>query len=284
MSTANMARTKSRRVWVPVVAVFAALALLAGASPVTAQRSEDIGQRMEREYGVLGRNTEEGRRVNERFDRAVSRMMSAINSQPETRDFRLRSAKILGGASAQKDREVNAFALPDGRVYATLGLVRSIGEHSRAEDELAFVMGHEIVHVAERHSAKQQGKATQAGLLALIISGVSRNRTVDALAGLGAAAYVSSFGRRDEYRADRGGLLTMHRAGYDLNAAATMLARLQSAGGGGGARALNGWFSSHPLTENRVKRVEEMAADIRAGRLVPDRSERDLERDDRHRH
>src|SRR5205085_1469343 len=119
------------------------------------------------------------------------------------------SAKLLGGRSDKHDKVINAFALPDGRIYVTLGLIRAIGNSSEPEDELGFVVGHEVTHVTEKHSAAQQGKAVQAGLLSILLGAVTRNKTIAQAAGVGATAYVSSFGRKDEYAADRGGLIAM---------------------------------------------------------------------------
>ncbi|MEE8166927.1 MAG: M48 family metalloprotease, partial [Myxococcota bacterium] len=51
--------------------------------------------------------------------------------------------------------EPNAFALPGGHIYVSRGLLALVND----EDELACVMGHEIVHVAKRHSAQQQAVA-----------------------------------------------------------------------------------------------------------------------------
>jgi len=238
------------------------LMLTASVSPVAAQsRGGDIGEQMEREYGVLSRNTGEGRRLNDQFDQVVDRIVDAVNArgrrQGEAGNFRLRSAKILGGRSEKHDQVVNAFALPDGRIYVTLGLMRAVQNSPRAEDELAFVVGHEVTHVTERHSAHQQREALKAGLFGVLLGTVTRSREAATLGrGLG-AAYVSSFSRKDEYEADEGGLLAMKRAGYDLNAAISMLRRL-AAQGESRNRMVNGWFGSHPLTENRIDRIREM--------------------------
>jgi predicted Zn-dependent protease len=51
--------------------------------------------------------------------------------------------------------EPNAFALPGGWIFVSRGLLAL----TTSEDELANVLGHEVVHVSSRHSAKQQRKA-----------------------------------------------------------------------------------------------------------------------------
>ena len=59
--------------------------------------------------------------------------------------------------------EPNAFAIPGGGLYVSRGLLVLINR----EDELAGVLGHEIAHVTQRHSARQQRKGILPGLLSL---------------------------------------------------------------------------------------------------------------------
>lgn len=266
------------------IAATLGLGLVAAPVSVNAQ-SQDIGRQMEQEYGVLGTNSSEGRRYNQMMDEVVDRIVAGVNRTRRNeggKQFQLRSALILGGRSEKHNQIVNAFALPDGRIYVTLGLLRAVQNSSRPEDELAFVVGHEVTHVTEKHSQGQSKKATEAGILALLLGAVSKNRTVETLGQYGAAAYVSSYGRKDEYEADKGGLMAMREAGYDLNAAVSMLNRLKSKGEDQN-KTINGWFGSHPLTSNRVARVQDMIRELQSRGDIRDRSAKDLERDDRRR-
>lgn len=243
----------------------AALSFVAGAQPAVAA-TEDVGVQMEQEYGVVGRDTREGSRLNDTLDRVCDRIVQGVNQQQKKKRFRLKSAKLLGGRAEKTDKVINAFALPDGRIYVTLGLMRAIENSSEMEDELGFVVGHEVTHVVQKHGKGQSQKATQAGILAIVLGAVTKSDVVGQVAGVGAQAYVSSYGRKDEYRADKGGLEAMNAAGYDTDAAATMLARLKSAGEG---NKLNALFASHPGTESRIKRVREMSRDLKSGRGIP---------------
>src|SRR5437016_851986 len=92
-----------------------ALAFVMPAAPAAAQRDQDVGRQMEGQYGVVGRDTSEGRRLNDQLDRVVTRIVDGINRTNSDRNFHLRGAKILGGRSEKGDQVVNAFALPDGR-------------------------------------------------------------------------------------------------------------------------------------------------------------------------
>lgn len=235
--------------------------------PVAAQsQSQDIGRQMEAEYGVIGDDTAEGRRLNAMLDRTVERIVQGVNSERHKSDFRLRSAKILGGRDAKHDQVVNAFALPDGRIYVTYGLLKLLRDSPYPEDELAFVVGHEVTHVAEHHSAGQQKKALPYYLGAILLGQVVRSDAANTALGLGLQAKTASFSRKDEYAADKGGLLAMERVGYDPRAAATMLRRLK--GPGEQNKFMNGLFGSHPITDNRIARVQEMTQDLESGRKL----------------
>lgn len=251
-------------------------ALMSG--PAAAQGG-DVGQQMEREMGVVERDSREGRRLNNQLDDVVERIVQGVNSENRDREFRLKTAKVLGGKSEKHDKIVNAFALPDGRIYVTLGLMRLIQDSAYRDDELAFVVGHEVTHVAERHAQSQMKKSLPVNILAILLGAATKNKTVGDIAGAGAAAYTSSFSRKDEYRADRGGLLAMYHARYELDAASSMLGRLKSQGEEQN-KTITGWFGSHPLTANRVDRVKEMVRDLRRYGEIRDRSD-EVEKEDR---
>lgn len=245
------------RNWIRMLPAVAALSLVVGSAPAARAQSQDIGVQMEREYGVVTNS-----RYNDRLQSVASRLARAVSSSKRYSSYRLKSAKVLGGRDQKHDQVVNAFALPDGRIYVTLGLLRMLDNSRQPDDELAFVVGHEITHVIEKHSVSQAKKSLPANIAAILLGAVTRSDIARTIAGAGAAAYGASFSRKDEYRADRGGLVIMNRAGYDINAAPVMLRRLQSAGGGSGIQ----WFASHPPTENRVNKMRNMVQDIHDGR------------------
>jgi len=239
--------------------------LIPTAAPAAAQ-SQDIGRQMEAEYGVLGRTGREGREYNDMLDRTVERIVRGVNAQKRDKKFQLKSATILGGRDQKHDEVVNAFALPDGRIYVTLGLLRLLDQSTYPEDELAFVVGHEVTHVAERHSVGQQRKALPYYLGAILLGQVVDSNLANTAIGLGVQAKTSSFSRQDEYAADKGGLMAMRSAGYNPRAAATMLQRLK--GPGEQNKFMNGVFGSHPISDNRIQRVKNMTSDLEAGRAI----------------
>ncbi|MHB9110461.1 MAG: M48 family metallopeptidase [Armatimonadota bacterium] len=158
------------------------------------------------------------------------------------------------------DKELNAFALPDGRIYVT-----SLMAHAVTDDELAFVLGHEITHVKEGHAKHQAQRATGGAILGAILVAVlggsqgSIRMGADILGGL----TLGHYSRKDENKADVGGLQWMTRAGYDPRQAAAAMQRLIDKYGGGDAKVpVLGWFATHPDTRDRRENLEKNAATV----------------------
>jgi predicted Zn-dependent protease len=161
--------------------------------------------------------------------------------------------------------EPNAFAAPGGFIYASRGLLALTND----ENELANVIGHEIMHVSQRHTAKRMAKGRLPTLLSLPGQVVSRvisqeighliNAPINALGG----AYIAKHSRGDEFEADQLGQQLAARAGYDPQAMATFLDRLgQVAEIIRGEKHRPGWFDTHPSTPDRVTRVSRDAQRI----------------------
>src|SRR5215831_8577386 len=124
--------------------------------------------------------------------------------------------------------EPNAFAIPGGGIYVSRGLLALVNR----EDELAGVLGHEMAHVTERHSAKQQRKGLFSGLLSLpgrVVGGVvgeDLGALVNAPATVLSGVRMSAYSRGQENESDRIGIATAATAGYEPDALADMLLRL----------------------------------------------------------
>ena len=127
----------------------------------------------------------------------------------------------------------NAFALPGGFIFVSRGLLTMTNN----EDELANVLGHEIVHVAARHAAAQQevGRSLPAKL--------------DWLRG----GYLASYGRDQEREADRSGQRLSAIAGYDPEGLVRFLRELEHTERlEFGSSRLPGFWDTHPSTKSRV--------------------------------
>lgn len=155
----------------------------------------------------------------------------------------------------------NAFALPGGYVYITRNLVGLMN----SEAELASVMGHEVGHVAARHSSRRQSTSTITQILALGLGVLTGSGDLANIAGQAAQLYTLRYSRAQEYEADSLGINYLTSAGYDPFASADMLRSLAAQTAldarlsGRDARSLPEWASTHPDPGARVARAEQEA-------------------------
>jgi predicted Zn-dependent protease len=147
----------------------------------------------------------------------------------------------------------NAFALPGGAIFLSRGLLAL----TSSEDELANLLAHEIVHVANRHAAAQQ----------FVVS------ATPFAFGWWGASQVAAYARDQEREADDGGQRMAAAAGYDPAAMASLLRaleqeeRLQL-----GASRLPSFLQHHPANTERMAAAFSLGAELnaRAGRAPRD--------------
>lgn len=174
----------------------------------------------------------------------------------------------------------NAFAIPGGYVYTTRQLVALMNN----EAELAGVLGHEVAHVAARHSKKRQRAATRnsiLGVLGTVLSGAILGN--NALGQLGQRVFSQGsqlltlqFSRGQETQADNLGIQYLRNAGYDPRAMGTVLQSLANQNAldsrimGRTDNRMPEWASTHPDPASRVR-----AALARAGNTTTGITNRD---------
>jgi predicted Zn-dependent protease len=161
---------------------------------------------------------------------------------------------------------VNAFALPGGYVYVTRGLL----SHLENEAQLAVVMGHEIGHIAERHSAQQALKATwsQLGLIGATILGQAAFGGEAGQSILGAGSTVlqlllNKYSRDAEREADRLGVRYAAEKRYDASEGAAFFRTLDRIAQTRGSR-IPSWTSTHPEPEEREETILELSRRLAA--------------------
>jgi predicted Zn-dependent protease len=147
-------------------------------------------------------------------------------------------------------KEVNAFAVPGGYVYVNRGLI----ERTSRMDELAGVLGHEIGHVVRRHSIKQMEKAQGANIgvtLACVLTNICNSQVAQAGINIAGGAVFARFSRQDELEADQEAIANTVRAGINPEGIVTMFQKL-IAERKSRPSAVAGWFSTHPMEEDRI--------------------------------
>ena len=151
---------------------------------------------------------------------------------------------------------VNAFALPGGFIYVNRGII----ERADKMDELAGVMAHEIGHVVKRHSVKQmeQLQGANVGLaLSCILTQICEGQAAQAAINVGGTLVFAKFSREDEKEADEEGFSYLVKAGIDPQGMVSFFQKLLNEEGQGGAGVAQ-WFSDHPLTEDRIRDIQNL--------------------------
>lgn len=154
------------------------------------------------------------------------------------------------------DKTVNAFALPGGQVFVTVGLLKLL----QTEGELAGVIGHEIGHVVARHSAEHMAKArlteglSGAAVMAAYDPNDPKSVGVAQMAAMVGQMVNMKFGRDDELESDKLGVRFIAAAGYDPRAMMRVMDALDKASGGNRQPE---FLSSHPHPENRIENIQQ---------------------------
>ncbi|HET9635663.1 MAG TPA: M48 family metallopeptidase [Gemmatimonadaceae bacterium] len=163
-------------------------------------------------------------------------------------------------------QEVNAFAVPGGFVYVNRGLIQRADQM----DELAGVLGHEIGHVVRRHTVKQMEKAQGANIgvtLACVLTSICNSQAAGAAINIAGGAVFAKFSRQDEAEADAEGVKNTVQAGISPVGMVTMFQKLleerKSRPG-----AVESWFLTHPLEEDRITAVQTLINQIPPGKLA----------------
>lgn len=153
-------------------------------------------------------------------------------------------------------RGVNAFAVPGGYIYVNRGLI----ERAANESELAGVLAHEIAHVVERHSVEQLQKAQNANLMASVLYGVLLQRPPSGVeqVGLqvGGSAIFAGYSRDAERESDIEGVKYLVATGIDPRGMPSFFHKLMEERQRSPS-TVEQWFSTHPLTEERIQLVEQ---------------------------
>jgi predicted Zn-dependent protease len=169
--------------------------------------------------------------------------------------------------------EPNAFALPGGYIYVSRGLLAI----ANSEAELANVIGHEIGHVAARHSAQRETRALGVGVLAALgtaaagaIGGEGAAQGAAQIGQVAGAGLIASYGRDQERQADEVGQTLAAQAGWDPAAMASFLHTLgREAELRSGEPHLPSFLDSHPMTSERVQSTATRADALRVSPASP---------------
>ena len=210
---------------------------------------------------------EEERALGENVARQATAQLPLLADEPTVRFVRELGTMLVSRADTSGreydfyvvDSPVpNAFAVPGGFVFVNRGIL----ERTTDLSELAGVMAHEIGHVVERHSVEQMARAQNANTvvgLIYVLLGRSPGAGEQVAMQVAGSAWLARHSREAEREADRVGIDYMARAGIDPRGMPSFFERLlaeeQRSPG-----PLAQWFSTHPLTRERVAETDSLVA------------------------
>jgi len=178
------------------------------------------------------------------IERIGQRILAAMGPQPF--DYRF---------FVVEDSQLNAFAVPGGSIYFYSGLM----EKAKSTDEIAGVLGHEIVHIKGRHMARSAGIDMLSALSLLSMLLLARSgagaQAAGAVGQAVAATREIAYSRQLEMEADTLGERYMAAAGYDPKGSVAFLKLLDQ------ERNLSPidippYLMTHPVTQERVANAE----------------------------
>jgi len=232
-------------IWILLFSFLLSISTPAEVPAMTIQEERELGDKILQEVKKRWPLIEDSS-INAYATNVGKRILQAVGPQPFEYQFFVLSSP-----------EVNAFAVPGGKVFLNSGLILLVDR----EDELASVVAHEIGHVAARHISKRSEKATPISLAtlgALLLSIFLGGKAASAVATTAMAAgqtVMLKYSREDEDEADRLGLKYLEQAGYDRRAMISMFKKLRRTYGPSSSDP-PAYLMSHPAAEDRAENIE----------------------------
>lgn len=154
-----------------------------------------------------------------------------------------------------KSDTINAFAMPGGKIAFFTGLVDKL---KLTDDEIAAIMGHEMIHALNEHSRKAyagqlvtQGALSIGSVAVSVATGLDPN-TVGALGSVVSQVGLTlPYSRSNETEADIEGLDLMATAGYNPRASLTLWKKMEAASSG--SKVTPALLSTHPTNKDRYE-------------------------------
>jgi predicted Zn-dependent protease len=158
---------------------------------------------------------------------------------------------------------LDAFATVGGYVFMTTGIL----EQADREEEIVGILGHEFSHVGRRHVAKSMEKekyiswASIATMVLALLAPTPAAKAALLTGGMGAGQTLAlKYTRENEEEADRFGVATCERAGYNGAGSADFLKRLATTSL---EKTVPQYLLTHPYSADRAIRIQQMARPIK---------------------
>jgi len=203
--------------------------------------------------------------VQEYVHQYITQLDAQSTVMPESSNYTKRLRNLTKGLTqvdgiplnfkVYKENEVNAFACADGSVRVYTGIMDAM-----TDNELLGVIGHEIGHVALKHTRKQMQTAmmTSAALEGIASTGNTAATLTDSqLGAIGEAILSAQFSKSQESQADDYGYSFLVNSGRNPWAIVMSFEKLQQLANGSQPGPVENLFSTHPDTATRIQRMTE---------------------------
>jgi Zn-dependent protease with chaperone function len=177
---------------------------------------------------------------------AAAALLGRLESHWEENPYELRLAIM-------EEESPNAFAVPGGTIYLTRGLLDSV----ESENELAFVLGHEIGHFRNRDHLRSLGRGL---IVSLTLSALVGGSAVESIPQVVTALTERGFAREQEDDADAFGLSLVQAEYGHVAGADGFFKRLPDADADL-AEEFASYLATHPLSESRIENLWSLAAE-----------------------
>ncbi|MFC0308642.1 M48 family metallopeptidase [Gallibacterium trehalosifermentans] len=202
----------------------------------------------EKNKGTLDTSSTTAKRVHKIFSRMV----------PYARQYNKTGVPFDWEISVIKSNEVNAWAMPGGKMVVYTGLVDKL---NLTDDEIAVVMGHEMAHALLEHGKNQANRQTAVSIAAtlaigaLASQGVNVGASQDLIGGIADLGIMKPFSRSAESEADEIGLMLSAQSGFNPQSAPNLWDKMQRLSSNGSIPTI---FSTHPSDQSRKAHLQEL--------------------------
>lgn len=152
------------------------------------------------------------------------------------------------------DDQVNAFALPGGKIGVYTGLLNvAVNQH-----QVAAVIGHEIGHVIAKHGNERMSNSAVIGMgqqvvgQVLAVSQVAQSPTIMMALGVGLQFGSLKYSRVHESEADEIGLTLMAKAGFTPSESVSLWQNMAALSTG---ERQPEFMSTHPAPDTRISEL-----------------------------
>jgi len=195
--------------------------------------------------------------VDKEVGKELSREISKTSLHDEVKTELLQAFYLELGYNSEtkiqviKSKEFNAFALPDNSIFVFDQVLKEV----KSYPELAALLGHEYIHIKNRHGMKNLAHSLSRELLTTVITGGDNSNNFIT----NSNKLLTLKNSRDfETEADKGGLELLLQNHIDGNGMTDLFKRMEKMPEG---ETLPAYLSTHPNTEDRLEKIKKEIKD-----------------------